>query len=262
MKHLSSPCFRQAGLALALAASLTGTPALAAPDEIQVYTDDINEPGEMGLEIHTNYVTRGRDSAFYDGERPPNHVLRVTPEFSVGLAKGWDAGFYLPMAWAAGGGATLDGVKARIKRLEKNGTEEDALYYGVNLEVGYSQLRIAEHRWNAELRGILGMEKGGWQLTANPILGWDVSGGGKVPDVDLALKLSRKVGAGYAFGVEHYAELGAADHLHAWRESAQSTFLVMEYEGKGWDINLGIGHGWTEPADKTTIKAIFGIPFK
>ncbi len=28
--------------------------AVAAPEEIQVYTDDINEPGEFGLEMHVN----------------------------------------------------------------------------------------------------------------------------------------------------------------------------------------------------------------
>lgn len=78
-------------------AALAGPAALAAPDEIQVYTDDINAPAEMGLEIHASYVTRGRDSAFYEGERPPFHVLRMTTGFSFGLAKGWDAGFYLPM---------------------------------------------------------------------------------------------------------------------------------------------------------------------
>lgn len=29
-------------------------PAFGAPDEIQVYLDDIREPGEAGLELHLN----------------------------------------------------------------------------------------------------------------------------------------------------------------------------------------------------------------
>lgn len=262
MKIADSSLLRCLPVSLALVFALIGPAAVAAPDGINVDTGDINAPGEAGLEIHANYVTRGRDSAFYPGERPPHHVLRITPEFSFGLAKGWDAGFALPMAYAPGGTSAVDGAKASIKRMEKDGTEEDAVFYGVSVEVGYSQLRVAEHRWNTEVHGVLGMTRGGWLLAVNPILGWDVSGGGKTPDFDLALKLSREMGHGYALGVEHYAELGAADHIHVGRESAQSTFLVLDLEYKGWNINLGIGHGWTEPADKTTLKAVFGIPFK
>jgi len=32
----------------------------ALSDEIQVYTDDINAPGEFGLELHVNTTPKGR----------------------------------------------------------------------------------------------------------------------------------------------------------------------------------------------------------
>lgn len=236
-----------------------GGPAAAAPDEIQVYTDDLNAPGEAELEVHTNFVTKGRKTPDYPGERAPYQVLRVTPELSFGLAENWDMGFYLPMAYSADGGYTVDGGKLRLKYLRHSET----LFYGVNLEIGYSPRRVAENYWNSELRTIFGIKRGDWLLAVNPVFGWDMSGGGEAtPDFDLAFKAMRETGGGLAFGVEHYAELGKADHIHVGRESGQSTYAVMEYEGKGWELNLGVGHGWTDVADKTVVKAIFTVPFK
>ncbi len=230
-----------------------------APDEIQVYSDDLNAPGEAELEIHTNFVTKGRKTPDYEGERAPYHVLRVTPEFSFGLAENWDMGFYLPMSYSADGGYTMDGGKLRLKYLKS----AETLFYGVNLEVGYSSRRVAEDYWNSELRTIFGTRQGDWLLTVNPVFGWAMSGGaGATPDFDLAFNVMRKTADGMAFGVEHYAELGKVDHLHFGRESGQSTYAVMEYEGKGWELNLGVGHGWTDTADKSVVKAIFTFPFK
>lgn len=246
------------GLIFGMALSFAG-PSLAAPDEIQVYTDDLNAPGEAELEVHTNFVTKGRKTPDYPGERAPYQVLRVTPEFSFGLTENWDMGVYLPLAYSAQGSYTVDGGKLRLKYLRNSET----LFYGVNLEVGYSPRRVAENYWNGELRTIFGIKRGDWLLAVNPVFGWDMSGGAEAtPDFDLAFKVMRETGGGLGFGVEHYAELGKADHLHAGRESGQSTYAVMEYEGKGWELNLGVGHGWSDVADKTVVKAIFTIPFK
>ncbi len=44
---------------LACALLAAAQQALAAPEEIQVYTDDINAPGEFGLELHVNKVLSG-----------------------------------------------------------------------------------------------------------------------------------------------------------------------------------------------------------
>jgi len=250
---------KSAAALLCCAALLCNWQAAAAPDEIQVYTDDLNAPGEAELEIHTNFVTRGRKTPDYPGERVPYQVLRVTPEFSFGLTENWDMGFYLPLAYSAEGGYTVDGGKLRLKYLHN----AETLFYGVNLEVGYSPRRVAENYWNSELRTIFGVKRGDWLVAVNPVFGWDMSGGsGSTPDFDLAFKVMRATGGGMAFGVEHYAELGKADHIHVGRESGQSTYAVVEFEGKAWGLNLGVGHGWTDVADKTVVKAIFTIPFK
>ena len=67
-----------------------GTATAALSDEIQVYTDDINAPGEYGLELHVNTTPSGRTTPDYPGEAVPNHGLRITPEFSYGITKTWE----------------------------------------------------------------------------------------------------------------------------------------------------------------------------
>ncbi len=38
---------------------MCGASAFAAPDEIQVYTEELNDPGQFGLEQHLNYTIQG-----------------------------------------------------------------------------------------------------------------------------------------------------------------------------------------------------------
>ena len=87
----------------------------ALSDEIQVYTDDINAPGEFGLELHVNTTPRGRSTPDYRGEVVPNHGLRVTPEFSYGLTETWEAGLYIPTNRESSGNFSIAGAKLRLK---------------------------------------------------------------------------------------------------------------------------------------------------
>jgi hypothetical protein len=65
-------------------------------DEIQVYDGEINEPGEFGLEIHANTTLNGQTSPNFTNQRVSQGGLRLTPEFSYGLTKTVELGFYLP----------------------------------------------------------------------------------------------------------------------------------------------------------------------
>ena len=49
---------------LFLAALAAAAPQLhaALPDEIQVYTDDLEKPGERGIELHVNTTPSGRST--------------------------------------------------------------------------------------------------------------------------------------------------------------------------------------------------------
>jgi hypothetical protein len=65
----------------------------ASSDEIQVYDDAINKPGEASVDLHVNYVPSGVKVPAYGGEIPAHHNLRITPEFAYGLNKNWVSTF-------------------------------------------------------------------------------------------------------------------------------------------------------------------------
>jgi len=116
---------------------LLAAPAVAAlQDEIQVYTDDINKPGEAGLELHVNTTPRGRTTPDYPGEITPERGVRFTPEFSYGLTDGWEAGFYLPALRTPNGEYDVAGAKLRLKWLPVRGDEARGGWFaGGNLEL-------------------------------------------------------------------------------------------------------------------------------
>src|SRR3954467_12908377 len=96
--------------ALAFVSCFFCSPAFAAPEEIQVYMDELNEPGEIGLDIHNNYVLSGNRYVEYPGEHPSVHRYRFTPEWSLGLTRSFEFGAYLPLATVDHHGLFVDGV--------------------------------------------------------------------------------------------------------------------------------------------------------
>jgi hypothetical protein len=58
----------------ALVSGFLCSSAVAAPEEIQVYMDELNAPGEIGLDIHNNYVLSGDPGVDYAGEQPSEHA--------------------------------------------------------------------------------------------------------------------------------------------------------------------------------------------
>ncbi|HZD19436.1 MAG TPA: hypothetical protein VE325_02090, partial [Burkholderiales bacterium] len=95
----------------------------ALPDEIQVYTDDLEAPGERGIELHVNTTPSGRVTPDYPGEVVPHHGLRITPEISWGLARNWDGGVYLPFVRSAEGADFFAGPRFRLKWLPVKSAE-------------------------------------------------------------------------------------------------------------------------------------------
>lgn len=251
------------GIAAAFFAVFVWSTAVAAPDEIQVYTDDIRAPREAGVELHLNYVPNGRKTAEFPGEIPPHRVFRATPEFSFGLRPNWDMGLYLPMEVAPGGNAYMDGARLRLKYLAPaEGTRP--FFYGANVEVGYVPLRTSEDRYKAELRGILGHRNGPWLLALNPILGWALSGPEKssTPELDLNFKVGREINDDWAVGFEHYAGFGRINKMPNSSQQDQVFYFVTDFEHKGFGVNFGIGKGLTHASDTWVIKAIVSIPLK
>jgi len=243
---------------------MTAMPACAGlQDEIQVYTDDINQPDEWSVELHLNTTPKGVTTPSYPGEIVNHHGLRVTPEISRGLTKTVDVGLYVPTVRSADGNFYAAGLKARIKWLPIQPHEYNGWFSGVNLEVGQVRSQFSESIRSTEVRTIMGWTNKDWVLAVNPIFGWDISSGYThgSPDFTLATKVTRKVSESIALGIEHYNGKGRLNHVLPSDQQEKSSYVVMDYEGEPFDFNFGIGKGTTSVTDTWTVKGIVSYPF-
>lgn len=248
-------------LAIALLAVAAACQAQAAPDEIQVYTQEIDEPGEFGLELHMNYVPQGRKEATFPGEMKSDGRLQVTPEFSYGLNPTLEAGLYLPLALGDDGHLFGNGLRFRLKYMAPR-QDGEKLFWGLNGELGWAARRIAESRNALELRPIIGYLDEHWLLAFNPILDIDLSNRvSRQPQFEPAVKVTRAVAEGVRLGLEYYGEYGPLTDMLPARERSHYVYGVLDMARRGLDLNLGIGRGFTNAEDRWVVKAILAIPF-
>jgi hypothetical protein len=249
------------GLGLAIVAS---TALAALPDEIQVYTSDINKPGEFGLELHVNTTPSGRSTPDFPGEIVPNHGWRVTPEFSWGWTGTLEAGLYLPFVHGAGGRDRFAGPKLRLKWLPlQPGTDGTGYFAGLNFEHAWISGALEQATRALEVRPILGWQDKDWLVAFNPILGFDLAGPtrGGGPDFNPSLKVSRRVADGVMLGGEYYAELGKLKHFAPRASQGSALYATIDVEGGPVPFNFGIGRGLNGATDRWTVKAIFAFSF-
>jgi len=253
-------CLR-AGLCAALALAAASARA-ELEDEIQVYTDDINKPGQFGLELHVNTTPDGRSQADYPGEVTPEHGTRLTAEFSYGLSDTFEAGLYLPTNFESNGHGDLAGYKLRLKWMPLKAPEGGGAFAGVNFEWGNLQQRYSQSRQAAEVRTIFGWRNEDWLVSVNPTFGFDLSSGfdrGN-PNFDVGIKVGRKVADGVMLGGEYYADFGGVKHFSPWNEQNHTLYVTADVDKGPLPFNIGIGRGLSPAADNWTVKAIFEVP--
>lgn len=236
--------------------------AFAAPDEIQVYTEELNDPGQFGLEQHLNYSFNGSQTPDYPGQMPPNHVFQITPEFSYGLTRTLEAGLYVPFAVTGAGDTFLNGLRARIKYIAPR-QPDDSMFYGLNIEVGRNALRVSDSISGMELRPIIGYRDAKWLVSFNPILTLALAGNvSHQPQFEPCLKLTRVVADGVRSGVEYYGEYGSFSHPLPANQRSHSVYAVADMAKGGYDLDFGIGRGFVNSTDTWVMKAIIGMPLE
>lgn len=247
-------------IAAALLLAFAANAASAAPEEIQVYMNEMNKQGEFGLDVHTNYVVAGAGEPDYPGAQLSRHALRVTPEFSYGLTPNFELGAYILGSRDSDGHYNIGGEKLRLKFIPT--AADSPLFYGANLEIGRVDHRFDENPWNGELKGILGYKGSRWTAALNVNLDFKVFGPVAAPaTVELATKLAYAISDTTQVGIESYNELGEARRLTNLGQQAHTTYAVLDTSVKGWDLNLGIGRGNKQASDRWVLKAIVGVPF-
>ncbi len=240
---------------------LQGADALGAPDEIQVYTEETNDPGRFGLEQHINYTLHGTRVPDYSGQTPSHHVMQITPEFSYGITKRLEAGLYVPFAFAPGGYSFQNGLRARLKYIAPRQHEED-VFYGLNVEIGRDTLRTSDSISGMEIRPIIGFRDARWLVSFNPILTLGLAANvSHQPQFEPALKVTHRIGEGARAGLEYYGSYGSLTHLPPGNRFSHVVYAVADIEG-GWDVNLGLGRGLANSTDVWVMKAIIALPFE
>ena len=236
------------------------TPAHAADEEIQVYMDELGARGEVGLDLHVNDVLRGTAGPDYPGGEAALHRWRFTPEWSLGLGGGFEAGAYVPLATITPDGVLrAGGVKGRLKWIAPHAATGP--FWGANLEIGRVGYRLDQNPWNGEFKLIGGWRDDRWELAANLNYGFKVSGPVPAPStLELATKVDYRVAPGVKIGIESYNGLGELHDLGRLGASDQATYLTIDTMLGGWDINAGIGKGYGASTDATTVKLVIGVP--
>jgi hypothetical protein len=102
--------------------------------EIEVFHVRVNEPLQLGAELHSNYVASGRTRDA--PEVSPDHVLYEMLEPTLGLTKYWEVGAHLQAA-VRPSGTDWGGVKLRTMFVIPT-PEGSAFKLGVNVEGGYT----------------------------------------------------------------------------------------------------------------------------
>ena len=76
-----------------------------------------------------------------------------------------------------------------------------------------------------------------------------------------AVRLAWLATPSWAFGFEHYAELGPWNDFVALEEQAQELFAVADRTSDAFDANFGVGHGFTGSSNDWTVKGILSWSF-
>ncbi len=235
--------------------------ARAQTDEIQVYDGTIADEGQFEVEFHNNFTAIGRKTADYPGGVVPHHALNGVPEFSYGVTDWFEAGLYLPVyTLTANGHAEFDSTKIRALFVTPNAGQR-TFFYGVNFELSYNAKHWEESRISGEMRPIVGLHLGQWDLIVNPILDTDFKGVGRL-DFAPAERIAYNLSPFWAVAIEHYADFGPLREFYSTDQQAQTLFWVADYKQEDqYNVEFGVGHGFTHGADDLVFKLMIGLDF-
>jgi len=230
--------------------------------EIQVYGSDTVPPGNLMVELHSNYTAKGQTQTI-DRVYPTNRQIHETVELTQGLTSWSEVGFYLFTSEQNGHGVQWvgDHIRPRVRAPESWHWPVGA---SLSMEIGYQRAVYSPDTWTWEIRPIVDKTLGRWYLAFNPALERSWHG----PGVHDGLAFTPGVKVGYDFtkvvnaGVEYYADYGRLWHWEGLHDQQQQIFVVTDLNvSPKWEINFGVGVGPTAGTDHLLIKGILGRRF-
>ncbi len=261
---MSRPWRRLSRPRLLLAAVLAVAPTVAiptvscaAPEEVQVYRDEVTPLHRFGVELNQSYVPAGPVEDI--GPIGQVGLYRLTPELNYGLAKDWEIGA-LAETTVRGGAFDAHGIKVHTRWIAPR-PEGQAWYFGFNAEAGWTDRHLEERPWTVEFRAIAGWEGKRWVLAVNPTLETAADGRGGEPVVfEMQSKIGYRVSERWLLGIESYNAFGPIAQIEPLDGQSQILYATADTEWRGLDLNFGVGKGLTHVSDGWAIKAVIGIP--
>jgi hypothetical protein len=212
-----------AGIFAGLQSLLPIATARAQADEIQVYTGELAAPREFSLTLHANYTPRGIKIAGIPGGVVTDHSVNGTFEWAYGVNEWFEAGLYLPVySITRDGSVLLDGGKVRALFAVPH-AETRSFFYGVNFEYSRNAKHWDQTRYTAEIRPIIGVRSGKWDVIANPILDTSFDGFGALVFAP-SLRVANNITPQWALALEHYSEFGQLNGFLPRGQQPQSLF--------------------------------------
>ena len=233
--------------------ALFSGPAIAAPEEIEIYLDDFSEAGKYGLDLHTNYVS--------SGQSPTENQFRLTPELSYGINTNWEVAGYFLTVTDSGGQPRTDGVKARARWRPSEPSQTSPFYWAINYEIGQVANDISPNELTSEVKLIGAWRNDPWLLGVNFNYDRSIADHPKQSaTTEIDIKVEYEIKPGFQIAWENYSSLGAIQPEPGQPQQSNANYLVTDFALGKWDLNLGIGHVTGQSTDNTVLKAIFGVP--
>ena len=232
------------------------------PDVIGVLTDEINDEGELSLEIHANSTPHGATlEQSYQNEVLNNHGLRLTPSLSYGLPSNVELTVSAPIVREGNMGVSTTsfaGVRGRLTWIApgEEGRTTYA-YWGTSTSVLMTSEKFdyGKTLWDIGLIG--GYRTPDWHFATNAFIANGMANGLGSMGVDYSLdgKLINQVADRTWAGVELYSARSKAMTVDGvgWF-TTRSLFGTVEYEGKEHSVQFGVGKGLNGNSDPWTLK--------
>jgi hypothetical protein len=255
---LGYPC-----LLVLIAAAILTVPARAQDNyEIQVYGADTVEPKHTMFELHSNFTIEGTKFPT-DGTRPTNHAWHETLEITHGFNDWFETGFYLFTSLRNGDGWDFVGthIRPRIRVPEK---WKWPVGLSISNEIGWQRRQFSVDTWTWEIRPIIDKQIGPWYLSFNPTMDKSFHGDnasrGLVfsPNFKFSYDVTKKV----AVGLEYYGSVGPITGFDPLKDQQHQLFPAVDLNlAPQWEINFGLGWGFTSSTDHLIAKMILGYRF-
>jgi hypothetical protein len=238
------PAFRSCLFAFLFCAA--SAPALAGPDIDVVYGDDIARRGELATELAARWSQSARTGAF--AGQP---VWQAVGEFGYGVTDNFNVGIKLPLT-RANGAWHANGAYAEFKYMAPHGA--DGFYWGAEVEAGRIKPVGEERAFALEAFPILGYRGERFHFTANPGIEYGSEGEDKGFSFSPKVKLSYRVNALHAVGLEYHVDAGKFSDFAPRSKRSEMAYLTWDGKVAGQQMSVALGHGATSASDRWAMR--------